>query len=715
MKQLLIKDGEAYIEDVPAPTVGKGNVLVRTAYSCISPGTEMSGVVSSGEPLWKRAMKDPSKVKKAFQMISSEGFLHTNAVIRGELESGSASGYSAAGVIIGVGADIHDLKVGDRVACAGAQCAYHAERINIPRNLIVAVPDELAMEKACTVTLGSIALQAVRRAQPTLGETFVVIGLGLIGQLVAQLLKVNGCRVIGTDLSEERLNVARKDGISSAVNSKEDFLNVISSITKNTGADGVIVTASAPENSEIISAAFSMCRKKGRVVVVGDVGLSIAREDIYRKELDFFISTSYGPGRYDDRYEKEGLDYPIGYVRWTENRNMEAYLQLLVDGNICVNSLVSKIYDIKDASAAYQTLKPENSSKPLMVLLHYPKTDTPEKTDTKCLLYSESLIERGKDGIVRIGMIGAGGFSKATLLPALKDLKGMYKINAICARTGHVAKNVATQFGAGYATTDVQDIILDGSLDAVLVATRHDSHAELVKECLLSGKHVFVEKPLALNQDELDELVSVYEKISTSLVLQTGFNRRFSPHSLKIKGAMENRVDPVVINYTMNAGYIDKDHWIQGSEGGGRNIGEACHIYDLFTFLIGTKVKDVSVSKIGRETKYSSNDNFVVTLSYEDGSIATLCYTSMGRQSYPKERMEVFCGGDTYILDDYKKTTLYSSKVSEFKTQGQEKGHKMELEQFYKVIREGGGLAIPFWQQIQATSISFQVNKALLN
>ncbi|MBV1871155.1 MAG: bi-domain-containing oxidoreductase [Gammaproteobacteria bacterium] len=713
MKQVLIKGGHAYIEEVPVSVLEPGKVLVRTAYSCISPGTEMSGIVSSGEPLWKRAVKDPSKVKKAFEMFSSEGFQHTNAVIKGELESGNASGYSAAGVIVGVGEGVEGFSIGQHVACAGAQCAYHAEYINVPKNLVVQVPDGLSLDKASTVTLGAIALQSVRRASPTLGETFVVIGMGLIGQLVAKLLTANGCRAIGADLSDERLEIARIGGIESVVNSSKNLEDAVESLTKGVGADGVIVTASAPSNSEIISAAFSMSRKKGRVVVVGDVGLAINRNDIYLKELDFLISTSYGPGRYDERYEKGGLDYPIAYVRWTENRNMEAYLQLLDDSSINIDPLVNSIYAIDKCSEAYDSLKPENTSRPLMVLLRYPESNATEKTKTKIFTSQQYNFKKTKDGIVRVGVIGAGGFATATLLPVLKSLGSMFEIDAVCSRTGHTAKKTSLQFGARYATTNIEDVLSDDNIDAVLIATRHDSHAYLVEECLNANKHVFVEKPLALSQEELSSVFSTYENLSDKLVLQTGFNRRFSSHIAKIKSFLSDRNDPLILNYTMNAGYLKPEHWVHGPEGGGRNIGEACHIYDLFNYLTGAKLVNVSVSTIGQKTRFDVGDNFVATVTYDDGSIATLCYTAMGNKRYPKERMEVFCGGNTCILDDYKKTILYAKKSTEFKTKNQDKGHSVQMERFYQNVSQSEALAIPIWQQEQAMLISYKVTDML--
>jgi predicted dehydrogenase/threonine dehydrogenase-like Zn-dependent dehydrogenase len=713
MKQVLIKQGQAVVEEVPAPRVEKGTALVRVDHSCISIGTEMSGMRASGVPLWKKALRNPDKVLKVFQMAATQGVDKTRSVVEGKLQSGDPSGYSVAGVVIAVGEGVTDLAPGERVACAGAQAAHHAEVVRVPRNLTVPVPDAVSLEHASTVTLGAIAMQGVRRASPTLGETFVVVGLGILGQLTVQMLRANGCRVIGTDLDESRIALAEKLGADVGLRS-EGGNNVerVSRLTDGYGADGVIITAAA-STSEIVSTAFKMCRRKGRVVLIGDVGLDIQRADIYQKEIDFFISTSYGPGRYDAAYEEHGLDYPIGYVRWTENRNMAEYLRLVGEGKIDVGSMIAAVYPIDRASEAYQTIK-AGDAKPLMVLLEYPRTEREVIGHTVPNPYSSP----GKPGAVRIGLIGAGGFAKGMHLPNIKAQPELLTLRAVSTRTGHNASATAKQYGAAYGTTDDEQILRDPDVDAVLIATRHDLHADLTLRALEAGKHVLVEKPLGITPDEVGGIVDFYRRAETAerkvSLLLTGFNRRFSPFAHRLKELVEGRRDPMTMVYRLNAGYIPLDHWVHGPEGGGRNIGEACHIYDLFTFLTGARVGSLQAAAIMPCTgTYIRNDNFSATFTFEDGSLATLVYTALGSSDYPKEQMEVFCDGKVYVLDDYKTLRVVGSQAAGVETRLVDKGQGEEIAQFARAIREGGDWPIPLWQQEQAMRMAFSVEAAL--
>ncbi|RKZ82101.1 MAG: oxidoreductase, partial [Candidatus Parabeggiatoa sp. nov. 1] len=440
MKQVLIKQGQAIVEDIPAPQVETGTVLVQVHHSCISIGTEMAGVKGSGLPLWKKALREPEQVKKVLQMAATQGIAKTHSIVQNTLKSGTPTGYSAAGTVIAVGDGIDDIRVGDRVACAGAQCAHHAQIIRVPRNLTVLIPEHLDFSKAATVTLGAIALQGVRRSHPTLGETFVVLGLGILGQLTTQLLKANGCQVIGVDVDKTRIQLAMQLGMPYGIHpDDENDIAQVARLTGGIGADGVIITAASPSDA-IISTAFQMCRKKGRVVLVGDVGLHLNRHDFYQKELDFFISTSYGPGRYDNRYEERGLDYPVAYVRWTENRNMLAYLEMLANEQVQITPLIAETYPIDKAAIAYEKLK-KSDSKPLMVLLSYPEPDAPIKRT----IPNPAAKPAGANPI-RIAIIGAGGFAKAMHLPNLQALTEDYHIQAIVSRTGHNANATAKQF-----------------------------------------------------------------------------------------------------------------------------------------------------------------------------------------------------------------------------------------------------------------------------
>ena len=715
MKQVLIKPGMAVLEEVPAPQVESGTILVRVKYSCISIGTEMSGLKSSETPLWKRALKEPEKVKKVLEMAATQGISKTHKLIKDTVSSGVPTGYSAAGIVLEIGDGVEDIVVGDYVACAGAQCAYHAEIIRIPRNLAVKIPENLNFKNASTVTLGAISLQGVRRAQPTLGETFVVIGLGIIGQLTVQLLKVNGCRVIGTDINPERIRFSEKLNMDMGIYPDNGSdIEQVARLTDGIGCDGVIITA-ATLSHKVVSNAFQMCRKKGRVVLVGDVGLNLNRSDFYRKELDFFISTSYGPGRYDNAYEDKGLDYPVSYVRWTENRNMVEYLRLLSQGHVRVEPLIGQIYPIEKASEAYDSLR-KNGQKHLMVLLRYPNDEAQIATEHTI---PNPQAKPAKTGCIRIAVIGAGSFAKGMHLPNLKALTDYYHIQAIVSRTGHNAQNIAKQFGANYASTDYRQILDDPEVDAVLIATRHNLHTTMALQALKTGKHVFVEKPLCLKQSELEAIKAFY---SSSLknqktsppILMTGFNRRFSPHMRRIKEIVINRSNPMIINYRMNAGYIPLDHWVHTEEGGGRNIGEACHIYDLFTYLTEAGAINVQARAVTPRTgHYSRLDNFVVIITFDDGSVATLTYTALGSKDYPKEKLEVYVDGKVLVMDDYRNLNIYGAKIKGVKTKFSEKGQKEEILSYAKVIKMGGEWPIALWEQIQATEIALQVEKYL--
>ena len=715
MKQVLIKPGEAVLEEVPAPQVESGTILVRVKYSCISIGTEMSGLRSSETPLWKRALKEPKKVKKVLEMAATQGIAKTHKMIKDTVSSGQPTGYSASGIVLEIGESVEDMVVGDYVACAGAQCAYHAEIIRIPRNLAAKIPENLNFKTASTVTLGAIALQGVRRAQPTLGETFVVIGLGIIGQLTAQLLKANGCRVIGTDINPERIRLAEELNLDTGIYPDNgNDIEHVARLTDGIGCDGVIITAATPSH-KVVSSAFQMCRKKGRVVLVGDVGLNLDRSDFYQKELDFFISSSYGPGRYDNTYEEKGLDYPVSYVRWTENRNMVEYLRLLSQGNVRVDPLIEEIYPIEKATEAYESLT-GNGQNPLMVLLSYPEDK--EQVAIKNTIPNPQAIP-GKKGCIRIALIGAGSFAKGMHLPNLKALQDDYHIQAIVTRTGHNAQNITKQFGANYASTDYRQVLDDPDVDAVLIAARHNLHATMVLQALEAGKHVFVEKPLCLKQSELDAIKAFYNSSlntqKTSLpILMTGFNRRFSPHMRRIKEIVINRSNPMIINYRMNAGFIPIDHWVHTEEGGGRNIGEACHIYDLFTYLTEASAINIQAQAVTpRAGHYSRRDNFVVIITFDDGSVATLTYTALGSRDYPKEKLDVYVDGKILTMDDYRNLNIYGAKMKGVKTRFSDKGHKAEVLAYAESIKMGGEWPIALWEQIQATQIALQVEDCL--
>lgn len=712
MKQVLLKQGKAVVEEVCVPQIMPGTVLVRVDHSCISIGTELSGLKMSGAPLWKRALKQPNNVRKVINMVATNGLSRTHSLVRGQLDGGSATGYSAAGTVIAVGDGVTQFQAGDRVACAGAQCAHHAEFICVPTNLTVLLPESLDFSNASTVTLGAIAMQGVRRASPTLGECFVVLGLGILGQLTVQLLKANGCRVIGVDLEPQRIQLAKSLGMDVGLTPEHGHqVEHVMRLTDGIGADGVIITAATPSD-EVISTAFNLCRKKGRVVLVGDVGLDLKRSDFYQKELDFFISSSYGPGRYDARYEEQGLDYPVAYVRWTENRNMAEYLRLLAEKRVDISPLIGSIFDIEQAGFAYKQLQNE-VDRPLMVLLSYPRSES--EILTRKILNPFATPIKGKK--VRIAVVGAGGFAKGMHLPNLSKLDKLYHIQAIVTRTGHNAVATAKQFAASYASSDYKDVLDDPEVDAILLATRHHLHTEMALQALQKGKHVLVEKPLALTTQALDKIAAFYEENDTNApMLLTGFNRRFSPIMQQIKQIVTQRSNPMILNYRMNAGYIPLDHWVHGPEGGGRNLGEACHIYDLFTFLTDSKVLTITSHHIKASTShYINNDNFVATMSFADGSVATLTYTALGSKDYVKEQLEIFVDGKVLVMQDYKHLNIIGAKLKGLQHNTMEKGQKEEIVAFADAILQKGNWPIPLWQQLQATQISVLVEEQLHN
>lgn len=709
MKQVLIQRGAAIVKDVPSPGLDPGEILVRVQVSCLSVGTEMSGVRSSATPLWKKGLQQPEKLISTINLVKTIGLQRTWSLIEEKRDASQPTGYSAAGIVEAVGVQVKDFSVGDYVACAGNQYAYHSEFIRVPENLSVLIPEGVSFEDASTVTLGAIALQGVRRAGPTLGECFVVVGLGLLGQLTIQLLSANGCRTIGVDLNPDRIQKAKDLGMEIGLNPDqvEDFEQV-ARLTDGFGADGVIITAATPSDS-VVSTAFKMCRKKGRVVLVGDVGLNLNRSDFYAKEIDFFISSSYGPGRYDTRYEEQGLDYPIGYVRWTENRNMKEYLRLVAENKVKLQTLVSGTYSIEEAPLAYQSLKSSPGSS-MMVLLKYTSEN---------ILINNTINLRHKSpsskGIIRVAVLGAGSFAKSSHLPNIKSLSDKFILQAVVTRSGHSASAIAAQFGASYATTSYDEVLHDPDVDAVIISTRHHLHGSMALEALKAGKHVLVEKPLALSPGEINDLDAfINSEPGKSPILLTGYNRRFSPYAHKMAKIIEDRSGPFIINYRMNAGYIPADHWVHGPEGGGRNIGEACHIYDFFTYLTGSKVTGIAAQAIKPTgSHYGRNDNFVTTLNFSDGSLATLTYTALGTKEYFKESVEVYTDGKIIVMQDFKQLETFGThNAKTFKTSIQEKGLKEELTAFANAIN-GGEWPIPWWQQKQTAEVGFTVEHLL--
>lgn len=678
MRQVLIRRGQVTVENVPAPIVEEGHILVEVAYSLISAGTEISSVENSGKSLVRRALEQPDRVLKVVDHLRKQGIQKTVAKVTGQVAGPTPTGYSCSGIVIQVGRGVTGFQPGDRVACAGAGIANHAEIVLVPGNLAVKVPEGCDLKDAASVTLGAIAMQGVRRADPRLGEIVAVIGLGLLGQLTVQLLKVAGCRVVGFDLDPRRVALARQLGADHAFNpAAVEVKNEIRHLTGDHGVDATIITA-ASSSDAIVQQAMEMTRKKGRVVVVGAVGLGLQRSPFYEKEIDFLISCSYGPGRYDQAYEEKGVDYPYAYVRWTENRNMQEYLRLVAEGKVRLAEILEREYDLAQAPQAYEELK-SAAQKPLGVLLRYPIDGSDSgagKLETKTVLRS-----RPVSGKIRIAVVGAGNFAKAVHLPNLQKLSDLYHIRAIVSGTGANALATAQQFGADYASTNYEDVLNDPEVDAVLICTRHHLHARQAIQAARAGKAIFLEKPMALNQAELDELVAVLQE--TGVPFMVGFNRRFSPAARRVKELIADRQNPLMILYRMNAGYLPPDHWTQTEEGGGRIIGEACHILDLFQYFVGAPVAEVSATAIAPNTEHVlAGDNVSITLRYADGSVATLLYTALGSPDFGKEYMELYVDGRVLVLDDYKTLQVRGGAIKGWSGSFQDKGHLDELRAF---------------------------------
>jgi len=706
MKQVLVRSGAIVVEEVPAPTPAPKEILVRVAYSCVSAGTELAGLRTSALPLYRRALKQPEHVRRALEMIRDQGLARTWERVSGKLASGSPTGYSVAGEVLEVGTQVEGFRPGDRVACAGAGIANHAELVSAPVNLAVHVPAGVDLADASTVTLGAIALQGVRRCQPTLGESIVVLGLGLLGQMTVQLLRANGCRVIGVDVNAARVGIATGLGLEVGLDpAAGDWVAQVQRHTDGAGADAVIVTASS-SSAQVMAEALRCCRRKARVIVVGDVNLQIERADLYAKELDLLISTSYGPGRYDPLYEEGGQDYPLPYVRWTENRNMQAYLGMLAAGSMRLEPLRVGVFEVDRAAAAYEALKTD--SRMIAVLAYPARGEAARRT------ISLARAAAG-DAAIAVALVGAGGFAQGTHLPNLLKLHGQFSLRAVVSRTGANAKAVATHYHAAYATTSLEEVLGDAQVQLVMIATRHNQHAGMTLAALQAGKHVFVEKPLAIAPAELDGIEQFYvHRGADAPLLMTGFNRRFAPAVGVVRQAVRERSAPLLINYRMNAGFLPSAHWVHGPEGGGRNIGEACHIYDLFQAITNSTWVDCRALSIGSPAgQFRPDDNFVATARYADGSLCTLTYTALGAKDYPKERMEVFCDGMILSLDDYKALTITGRSAPQWSAKTAQKGQFEELVALARALREGGPWPIALADQLAATRLSFAVGDAL--
>ena len=696
MKQIIqsFKTGETILEHVPAPLVKKGNVLIQTTRSLVSLGTERMLVEFGKSNLISKARQQPDKVKQVLDKIQTEGLMPTLEAVFNKLGEPLPLGYCNVGRVIAVGEEVDDFKIGDRVASNG----QHAEFVCIPKNLVAHIPDNVSDEEATFTVIGSIGLQGIRLLNPTLGETVVVVGLGLIGLLTAQLLVANGCRVIGTDIDEGKLALAKSWGIIPFNPKNGDVIKFVEDQTKGIGSDGVIITASAKSN-EIISQAARMSRKRGRIVLVGVIGLDISRAEFYEKELTFQVSCSYGPGRYDDDYEQKGIDYPLPFVRWTEKRNFETILQAISTGQIRVEEMITEIVPLNDYQKIYGEI---GQSRSIASILKY--EEAIELNPKRNIKLKETNFTHS-NGV--LGIIGAGNFTKMTMLPALKSSAAQYKY--IASNGGVSGTALAQKYGIANSTTDYKEILKDPEVDLILITTRHNLHAAMVVEGLQAGKHVFVEKPLALNEAELSLIISAQQESGKTVTV--GFNRRFSPHVEKIKSIIGNA--PMNVIATMNAGHIPTNVWVHDMKvGGGRIIGEACHFIDLITYLTGSKVKSVCMNAMGISPE-ENTDNASILLKYENGSTGVINYFANGAKSYSKERLEVYSQERTLIMDNFRKTEGFGTKsFSKLKT-SLDKGHKAQFTRLIERVKSGGAPLIPMDELINTTRASFAAIESL--
>jgi len=696
MKQIIqsFKTGQTILEEVPAPQVARGTVLIQTTRSLVSLGTERMLVEFGKSNLISKARQQPDKVKQVLDKIKTEGLMPTLEAVFNKLGEPLPLGYCNVGKVIAVGDGVSEFKVGDRVASNG----QHAEFVSIPKNLVAHIPDNVSDEQAAFTVIGSIGLQGIRLLNPTLGETVVVTGLGLIGLLTAQLLVANGCKVIGVDIDESKLALAKQWGIIPFNPRNGDVVKFVEENTNGVGADGVVITASA-KTDEIISQAAKMSRKRGRIILVGVIGLNLSRAEFYEKELSFQVSCSYGPGRYDEDYENRGNDYPLPFVRWTEKRNFEAILQSISSGKLHVNEMITEVIPLDDYLKIYGEI---GSSRSIASLLKYNEESIIAPSNTIKL---KEASYAGQKGV--IGIIGSGNFTKMTMLPALKGSGANYKY--IASKGGVSGTAMAQKHGFSHSTTNVEDVLKDDEVDLVLITTRHNLHASMTIKCLESNKHVFVEKPLALNSQELEKVIEAQEKSGKTVMV--GFNRRFSPHAEKMKSLLGT--SPMNVIATMNAGNIPANVWVHDMQvGGGRIIGEACHFIDLITYLTGSKVKAVCMNAMGVNPE-ENTDNASILLKYENGSTGVINYFSNGSKSYSKERVEVYSQDRTLVMDNFRKTEGFGFKgFSKLKTK-LDKGHKNQFHKLIAQTKNGGPALIPFNEIVNTTKASFAAIESL--
>jgi predicted dehydrogenase/threonine dehydrogenase-like Zn-dependent dehydrogenase len=694
-----LKSGKMEILEVPLPILGKGQLIVRNHFSIISAGTEGKTVTDARKGYIAKARSRQKELKQVIEMVKTQGIRDTYQMVMNKLEASSPLGYSCCGEVIQVSDEIRDIKPGDFVACGG-QGAYHADVVAVYRNLCVKIPGNVDAKSAAFTTIASVALQGIRQADLRIGESCVVLGLGLIGLITAELLKSGGIKVLGVDISDQQLDFARSLGLEIALNREQDGIeDAILNYTDGLGADAVIITAGS-STTDPVDFAGLICRKKARVVIVGAVPTGFSRENYYKKELDLRMSASYGPGRYDPVYEEKGIDYPAGYVRWTENRNMQAIVDLLATKKINFEKFITHHFDLEGATEAYELILKKTEHYCGLLINYDQKREPKGEVKLKPVNF--------KADQVNAGLIGAGSFAQNILLPLLKD-----KINPVGMATasGNESRYVAEKYGFAYCTDLPEQIFTDQNINTLFVLTRHNLHGQFVLRALQEGKNVFTEKPLTIDPDELEIIRKTYLEKGGMTRLLVGFNRRFSPFSDQIKKTFLDD-QPKTLMFRINAGKLPGEHWVNDTEvGGGRIIGEVCHFMDLAYFYAGSKIKSVQASEI--ISTNSIQDTLVISLNFENGSIATINYFSNGNKKLAKEYIEVHCNGVSAIINDFKRMTIYGKKTVDYKLKKQDKGHRAEMEQFIKAIRNGSPSPIPFDELYHSTLTTFKVMESL--
>jgi predicted dehydrogenase/threonine dehydrogenase-like Zn-dependent dehydrogenase len=699
LKQVLqnLKSGETRVEDVPAPLARKGALRIATSVTLVSAGTERMLVDFARGSMIAKARQQPEKVRQTLEKVKSDGLLATAEAVMSKLAEPMALGYCSVGQVLDAGG-VEGFAPGDLVVSNGR----HAEIVVSPANLSAKVPDGVSDEHAAFTVLGAISLQGVRLAQPTIGETFAVFGLGLLGLITVQLLTANGCRVLGIDRDPERLRLARAFGAETCdLSAGEDPIAHAASFSRGRGVDGVILTLSASSDEPVAQAA-NMSRKRGRIILVGVTGLKLNRADFYEKELSFQVSCSYGPGRYDPDYEEKGRDYPLGFVRWTEQRNFEAVLDLIASGRLDVAPLVSHRFAIDQAPDAYELLASGKDS--LGILLTYPDGGDGAAPARLRTIVPLPVAVAPSGGAPRLAMIGAGNYGGRVLIKAFKA--GGAALDTLVSASGVSAVEYGRRFGFANASSDAGAAILSPNVDAVCIATRHDSHARFALQALEAGKHVFVEKPLALKLEEVEAIAAA----APGKVLMVGFNRRFAPMVVKMKSLLATVAEPKAFVMTVNSGPIPLAHWTQDPEvGGGRIVGEACHFIDLLRHLAGAPVAEQRVTVLQRPGGPALSDVATITLTFEDGSIGTVHYLANGHKGHAKERLEAYCGGRVLVLDNYRRLTGHGwPGFSSMRSFGQDKGQTDCVAAFLSALRSGGPSPIPLDEIVEVSRLSIE-------